>query len=414
MPAVKPAAIRAHRRGAGRSGAALHEPRLCRRHGRDGGAALAEAATASPKMDDATIRISEAVERLAPGVAARRAARARRRCSTISTRAGASRCSSSRPARCGSGSARGSPSRRWPRPSGSTSMRSRRSGTASPRLTAELFDWAEGARRAADRARRARCSARSCSPIRSRRPRSRSTIMPPNGNGTASASSSSTPAARPGSTAAPATTSRTAFPTSPRRSARRACSTASCWCEGAAQGRRCSGRRRGELQRAPAAARAQERRQKMLRRLSRLRPALRHPVRRRRGSARASLARTPRAARSASRRSLDPERFDLSQLIDADDFEQLEDLRAGARDASIEGVMLKRRDSPYVGGPPRRPVVQMEARSADRRLRADVCPARLAASARSFYSRLHLRLLDRGRASCSPSARPISASPTRS
>jgi DNA ligase-1 len=47
---------------------------------------------------------------------------------------------------------------------------------------------------------------------------------------------------------------------------------------------------------------------------------------------------------------LDRDRFDLSALIDAQDFGQLEELRAGARDASIEGVMLKRRDSPYVAG----------------------------------------------------------------
>jgi DNA ligase-1 len=47
---------------------------------------------------------------------------------------------------------------------------------------------------------------------------------------------------------------------------------------------------------------------------------------------------------------LDPERFDVSQLIDALTFEELEDLRANARDVSIEGMMLKRRDSPYVAG----------------------------------------------------------------
>jgi DNA ligase-1 len=47
---------------------------------------------------------------------------------------------------------------------------------------------------------------------------------------------------------------------------------------------------------------------------------------------------------------LDPERFDVSQLIDAKSFEELEDLRLNARDVSIEGIMLKRRDSPYVGG----------------------------------------------------------------
>ncbi len=47
---------------------------------------------------------------------------------------------------------------------------------------------------------------------------------------------------------------------------------------------------------------------------------------------------------------LDPQRFDLSQLIEAKSFDELEELRAGARDAAIEGMMLKRRDSPYVAG----------------------------------------------------------------
>jgi DNA ligase 1 len=47
---------------------------------------------------------------------------------------------------------------------------------------------------------------------------------------------------------------------------------------------------------------------------------------------------------------LDPARFDLSALIEAKDFEALEAIRGGTRDAAIEGVMLKRRDSPYVPG----------------------------------------------------------------
>jgi DNA ligase-1 len=47
---------------------------------------------------------------------------------------------------------------------------------------------------------------------------------------------------------------------------------------------------------------------------------------------------------------LDTTRFDLSAIIDAADFDALADIRAGARDAAIEGVMLKRRDSPYVAG----------------------------------------------------------------
>jgi len=47
---------------------------------------------------------------------------------------------------------------------------------------------------------------------------------------------------------------------------------------------------------------------------------------------------------------LDPERFDVSPLIEAASFEALAEIRAGTRDASIEGVMLKRRDSPYLPG----------------------------------------------------------------
>ncbi len=47
---------------------------------------------------------------------------------------------------------------------------------------------------------------------------------------------------------------------------------------------------------------------------------------------------------------LDAERFDLSRVVEAEDFTALEGIRAGARDAAIEGMMLKRRDSPYVGG----------------------------------------------------------------
>jgi DNA ligase 1 len=58
--------------------------------------------------------------------------------------------------------------------------------------------------------------------------------------------------------------------------------------------------------------------------------------------------RRPRLERFAGE--LDADRFDVSQLIGATSFEELEDLRLNARDASIEGIMLKRRDSPYVAG----------------------------------------------------------------
>ena len=47
---------------------------------------------------------------------------------------------------------------------------------------------------------------------------------------------------------------------------------------------------------------------------------------------------------------LHPDHFDLSAVVDVDDFAALEKMRAGARDAAIEGVMLKRRESPYLAG----------------------------------------------------------------
>jgi DNA ligase-1 len=47
---------------------------------------------------------------------------------------------------------------------------------------------------------------------------------------------------------------------------------------------------------------------------------------------------------------LDASRFDISQLIDADSFAALGELRTNARDVAIEGIMLKRRDSAYVAG----------------------------------------------------------------
>jgi DNA ligase-1 len=47
---------------------------------------------------------------------------------------------------------------------------------------------------------------------------------------------------------------------------------------------------------------------------------------------------------------LPSERFDLSPVVEADHFEHLAEIRSGARDEAIEGLMLKRRDSPYVAG----------------------------------------------------------------
>lgn len=42
--------------------------------------------------------------------------------------------------------------------------------------------------------------------------------------------------------------------------------------------------------------------------------------------------------------------FDLSALVEARDFEHLAQIREGARDEAIEGLMLKRRDSAYIAG----------------------------------------------------------------
>ena len=47
---------------------------------------------------------------------------------------------------------------------------------------------------------------------------------------------------------------------------------------------------------------------------------------------------------------LDCDNFDISALIDAKHFAELAAIREGARDAAIEGLMLKRRDAPYIAG----------------------------------------------------------------
>lgn len=50
-----------------------------------------------------------------------------------------------------------------------------------------------------------------------------------------------------------------------------------------------------------------------------------------------------------------PRRLDLSPLIDFSSMDELKALRAGARDSGIEGLMLKRKDSPYLAGRPKGP-----------------------------------------------------------
>lgn len=47
---------------------------------------------------------------------------------------------------------------------------------------------------------------------------------------------------------------------------------------------------------------------------------------------------------------LPPSRFDLSPVVEADHFEHLAEIRQGTRDEAIEGLMLKRKNSPYLAG----------------------------------------------------------------
>jgi DNA ligase-1 len=48
-----------------------------------------------------------------------------------------------------------------------------------------------------------------------------------------------------------------------------------------------------------------------------------------------------------------PDRTDISGIIDFASVSELETLWAGARETGIEGLMLKRRDSPYIAGRPK-------------------------------------------------------------
>ncbi len=50
-----------------------------------------------------------------------------------------------------------------------------------------------------------------------------------------------------------------------------------------------------------------------------------------------------------------PARMDVSPLLEFESWEDLQTLRSGAREQSIEGIMLKRRDSAYVAGRPKGP-----------------------------------------------------------
>ena len=148
------------------------------------------------------------------------------------------------------------------------------------------------------------------------------------------------------------------------------------------------------------------------------------PSRRGRGGS-ARRCRSPSAARASKRfvARLDDPRIDLSPLIPFATWDELAAARAdpasvgaGEDAEAIEGCMLKRADSPYRAGPPEGPVVQMEARPLPRRRRADVRAARPRQALVVLFG-LHLRGLARRRRTARSwcrSARPISASPTRS
>jgi DNA ligase-1 len=47
---------------------------------------------------------------------------------------------------------------------------------------------------------------------------------------------------------------------------------------------------------------------------------------------------------------LPEERFDISPVVEAEHFDHLAEIREGARDAAIEGLMLKKKDAPYSAG----------------------------------------------------------------
>ena len=57
-----------------------------------------------------------------------------------------------------------------------------------------------------------------------------------------------------------------------------------------------------------------------------------------------------RAALERLMRRLPGSHFDLSTLVEARDFAHLAEIREGSRNDAIEGLMLKRKDSPYVAG----------------------------------------------------------------
>jgi DNA ligase-1 len=114
---------------------------------------------------------------------------------------------------------------------------------------------------------------------------------------------------------------------------------------------------------------------------------------------------------------LDPGRVrPQSDVIAATSLEELAQIRERARDDAIEGVMLKRRDSPYVAG--RRTGLWYKWKRDPLLVDCVLMYAQRGSGKRSsFYSDFTFGCWDgdpdQGAPNCCPSARPISASPTR-
>jgi DNA ligase 1 len=106
-----------------------------------------------------------------------------------------------------------------------------------------------------------------------------------------------------------------------------------------------------------------------------------------------------------------PPRSDLSELIDFDSFEELDALWAGARARQLEGLMLKRKSSPYVAGRTRGHWFKWK-RDPLTSIACSCMPSAAPASAR--------RIIPTTPSACGAAtswcrwASPISASPTRS
>ena len=151
----------------------------------------------------------------------------------------------------------------------------------------------------------------------------------------------------------------------------------------------------------------------MLAGLPGLRPPLRHPVRRHRGSARPAVRRPAHAAGGlgtpgSGRRGWIFRRWCRSTAGRLEACATTLRGRHRRADAEAQGQPLSRR-------PAERPLVQMEARRASARRRADVRPARPWQAFELLFG-LHLWRLARGHGrawSWCRSARPISASPMR-